>query len=655
MTAEVTTRAEEEKDDPRQRDGAPPASAWPRPELERRETEERHAATRRAARRRESGTAESDARVAAHTSALREGLAVFRALADNVRDYAIFLTDPDGVITYWGEGARLMKWWTPDEAEGAHLRLLYPDGGSDDGTAEDHLRQAAAHGEYTGEGRRVRNDDSTFWANVALTALRDPEGRLLGFAKVTRDLTARRAADALLLAATEAAEQARAAAEAANAAKSDFLATMSHEIRTPINAVLGYLDLLEMEVSGPLVHQQREFIGRARLSGRHLLGLIDDVLDLSRLEAKRVSIERARGRLADVVNEAVALVVPGAATRDITLTNAASFHADGVGYWGDSERVRQVVVNLLSNAVKFTAAGGRITVSAGIAEGPPPSAGLAGGPWAYVRVEDTGEGIPADRLNAVFEPFVQADMSRTRQHGGTGLGLSISRHLARLMGGAITVRSEVGVGSTFFLWLPAALIPSKRSDATGPGGVDTDQSAAEADRGDGGGPTGSEAGDAMYLRGVADAVLERLEAIVRSYVERLRADPEVPGARRVDPADVEDHLASFIADIAQSLGTIDVPADEPTAAMRDSSAIQRVIAQRHGRQRARLGWSTDELRREYDILYEELAATIRRARLPAPDETVRRLEAERALVTVEKLVEVARQAALSSFEAARYS
>jgi PAS domain S-box-containing protein len=128
---------------------------------------------------------------------LLSGLA-FVSLAENVRDYAIFLMDSEGVICYWGEGARLMKWWTKAEAEGSHLRLLYPEDGSEDGTADDHLREAAATGEYTGEGQRIRSDGSTFWAGVTLTALRDPAGQLVGFAKVTRDLTVRRAAEATL-------------------------------------------------------------------------------------------------------------------------------------------------------------------------------------------------------------------------------------------------------------------------------------------------------------------------------------------------------------------------------------------------------------------------------------------------------------------------
>lgn len=175
------------------------------PDEERLEARERARAT---------GTAEH------HVSPGREliGGYAFAALADNVRDYAIFLLDPTGVICFWGEGARLMKWWTREEAEGSHLRLMYPEEGSDDGTAEAHLAEAAETGEYTGEGRRVRSDGSTFWAGVTLTALRDSGGELLGFAKTTRDLTVRRAAEAALALASAAyAARDRALADATDA------------------------------------------------------------------------------------------------------------------------------------------------------------------------------------------------------------------------------------------------------------------------------------------------------------------------------------------------------------------------------------------------------------------------------------------------------
>jgi PAS domain S-box-containing protein len=402
----------------------------------------------------------------------------FAALAENVRDYAIFLMDREGVITFWGEGARLIKWWTKDEAEGAHLRLLYTAGGSGDGTAEEHLAHAAEHGEYTGEGERVRGDGSTFWGGITLTALYDDDRTLLGFAKVTRDLTARRAADELLQMAADSAETARRDAVAASTAKSGFLATMSHEIRTPINAVIGYLELLDLEIEGKLTPGQRDHLTRAQASARHLLDLVSEVLDFSRIEAEQFRVGRSVFRIGAAVSGALELIDPQARARGIELADERSGYASHLAAWGDETRVRQILINLLANAVKFTeprdGAAGRITVSIGAAIQGVPEAELPGdGPWVFVRVEDTGCGIPADRLQSIFEAFVQADMTLTRAHGGTGLGLAISRRLARLMGGDVTVRSEEGVGSTFILWLPAAPVESLHTGGLaghGPGG-----------------------------------------------------------------------------------------------------------------------------------------------------------------------------------------
>ncbi|HYW09876.1 MAG TPA: PAS domain-containing protein [Longimicrobium sp.] len=163
------------------------------------ETAERDAALERG-RARRTGSAEG-AEMDARRDDLRRTNPALAALAENVRDYAIFLMDPAGVITYWGEGAHLMKWWTREDVEGTHLRALYPENGSEDGTAETHLCQAAERGEYVGEGHRVRRDNSTFWAHVTLTALRDPDGELMGFCKLSRDQSARRTAGAALAAA----------------------------------------------------------------------------------------------------------------------------------------------------------------------------------------------------------------------------------------------------------------------------------------------------------------------------------------------------------------------------------------------------------------------------------------------------------------------
>ena len=634
------------------------------------EDEERDAAWRRVEARQRERAAGHRADAHSHGRLARvTGGPAFAALADNVRDYAIFLMNPDGVITYWGEGARLIKWWTQDEAEGSHLRLLYPPGGAEDGTAEQHLRDAAEHGEYTGEGRRVRNDCSTFWAGVTLTALRNERGELLGFAKVTRDLTARRAADALLQSAAQSAEAARAAAESASRAKSGFLATMSHEIRTPVNAIIGYHDLLELETDGPLTTVQRRHLTRASASARHLLALISEVLDFSRLEADRVDVARTSFRVGDAIAAALDLLRPDASARGLQLANAVSGYAGGLAARGDEARVRQILVNLLSNAIKFTdpreGEPGRIIVSAGTAELPPPDAQLAGdGPWVYVRVEDTGSGIASDRLQAIFEPFVQVDMTLTRQHGGTGLGLAISRRLAQLMGGDVTVRSEVGVGSTFLLWLASAPVESLRTgglEGHGPGGElpgtpeqlqelrgATTSVRADAIPGDDASHAGPSLGP---LRELSDVLMTEIEAIVQAFATRLRSDPETPCAHTMAQTDIQDHMASFLADVASTIATVDVAAGIGGPNVRDGSAIQRVVAQRHGAQRARLGCSEKEIRREFVILREELASAVQRQalRLRGPTPEARLGEGKRAQELLEQFVAVAERLSIQGF------
>ena len=613
--------------DPNRRDEAPDPNATGAPEglpavphgTPGRETREREAAYRRGsagAERRDPEVGLAQAEVA-HRA--------FVAFAENVRDFAIFLLDPDGIITFWGEGARLIKWWTKQEAEGGHLRLLYPDGGSEDGTAEDHILEAAETGEYTGEGQRVRSDGSTFWAGVSLTALRDAEGRLLGFAKVARDLTARRAAEAVLDAARIQAEEARVEAEEANRTKSLFLATMSHEIRTPINAVMGYVGLLELEIPGPMNEKQRAQLDRIRASTAHLLGIIDEILDFSRLDAGRVQLARRAGRIAGPVEAALQMVDVQARTKEVSLEDSVSGFAADVPYWGDEDRVRQILLNLLSNAVKFTPAGGRIQVSAGTAAQPSPDARLSGpGPWIYVRVEDTGPGIPSERMGAIFDPFEQADMTLTRQHGGTGLGLSIAKRLATLMGGDLTVRSQAGTGSAFFLWLPAAAEEAIHSAR----GV--------ADEMDTPGP--------RFLREVRDAILVEMERLLHVYVARLRSDPAIPSAHAGSEADLEDHLATFLSDLAATFGAIDLAAPRESEAVHDGAAIQRTVAERHGSQRRRLGWAEAEVVREFDILQEEVrAAILRRLHDRHPEQL------EGALDAVRTFIQAARDASLGSF------
>ena len=243
---------------------------------------------------------------------------------------------------------------------------------------------------------------------------------------------------------TEELEQANAKLDEANRAKSQFLAVMSHELRTPLNAIGGYAQLIELGVHGPITEQQREALERIMRSQRHLLRLINDVLNLARIEAGRVEYAIEEIRIAEVVASVMPMIEPQMASAQLesVVSIDPSFTARG-----DREKVQQILINLLTNAVKFTLAGGTVRT---FAERDTPARQIC------VSVADSGIGIPADKLKNVFEPFVQVDVGHTRRREGSGLGLAISRDLARGMGGDLRVVSEEGRGSTFTLVLPTA-------------------------------------------------------------------------------------------------------------------------------------------------------------------------------------------------------
>jgi PAS domain S-box-containing protein len=401
---------------------------------------------------------------------------------------------------------------------------------------------------------------------------------LIQISEVTGQVHARRGA-----------ELARGAADEANRAKSQFLANMSHELRTPINAITGYAELLELGIGGSLTPQQRHHVDRIRASSQHLTTLVNEVLDLAKVESGQMTAEREDVPVSEVLADALTLVQPQAARRGLRLFDHTG-EARDAAFMGDRDRVRQVLANLLSNGVKFTEPGGRVSVCATVTDEPDGDARLPGpGPWVRMDVEDTGMGIPPERLSTIFEPFVQVDASYTRQAGGTGLGLTISRRLARLMEGDLTVRSTLGRGSCFTVWLPAA--PREE-----PGRADRRWPRAPHEL-----PGLGEVGRALTR--VAEPVAEALG-------RRLAADPALPSAHRMDDVQLQDHTTTFLVEIGVAMITLDEAGGEP-ALMRDGTEIQRVISERHGSQRARLGWSEDELRREFQVLREVVVPLVR--------------------------------------------
>jgi PAS domain S-box-containing protein len=393
-----------------------------------------HLAARRGARAHPRYDANVNVPLDASLSMRTEGDELFRLLVANVRDYAIFALDPSGRIATWNIGAERIKGYLAPEIIGRHFSVFYPREDVRAGKCEMELEVAARDGRFEDEGWRVRKDGKRFWANVVITALRDATGTLIGFAKVTRDLTERRR--------VEDERAARLAAEQANRTKDTFLATLGHELRNPLAPIVTALQLAKLHTDRHPV-RELQVIERQVQQLRHI---VDDLLDVSRIAKGKLTLQKCVVDIRDALAPAIEIAGP--------LMEQKGHHFDlqvppaPLLVDGDTPRLTQVFANLICNAAKYTEPGGHITVQVSQRDH-----------WITLEVRDDGIGIAPALLGQIFEPFVQGEDGGERQ-GGLGLGLPLVRSLVGLHGGEVSAHSDGAArGSVFTVRLPEVAAP----------------------------------------------------------------------------------------------------------------------------------------------------------------------------------------------------
>ena len=323
--------------------------------------------------------------------------------------------------------------------------FIHPD---DRATAEESAARLREHNETISATYRFRTEAGTYtWVESTCRLVPHPHtGEPMEIIATTRSAEARVAAEAEQARLLRVAELARAEAEKANRTKDEFLAMMSHEFRTPLNAISGYVEILQLGLQGPVTEAQLHALGRIDRAQRYLLRLVNDILNLERIRTGHLEYDLMPARVSDLVQELDPMIGPQLAAKSLRY---AVHLTDRDVVMADRDKLAQVIINLVSNAVKFTPEGGSVSIDCPVrADG----TSLVG--RRFIRVRDTGVGIPRGKQAAVFEPFVQVDVTPSRRTEGAGLGLAISRDLSRGMGGELRVRSIEGEGASFTITLP---------------------------------------------------------------------------------------------------------------------------------------------------------------------------------------------------------
>jgi PAS domain S-box-containing protein len=377
----------------------------------------------------------------AHEEALRQSEERFRLLVEGVTDYAVFMLSPEGLVTSWNAGAERIKGYRRDEILGKHFSRFYSEEDIEAGKPWEELALARRTGRSEAEGWRIRSDGERFWARGVLNALRDADGRLRGFAKVTQDLTDRRLLQDL---------------EKAAQNVNEFIAMLAHELRNPLAPIRVAVDVMARLPAGDPRHEElRRTIDR---QAAQLSRIVEDMVDISRITRGALTLQTGPLAMADVVRAAVETVRPALDAAQHRL--ALQLPAEPVPVEGDAHRLTQLLANLLSNAVRYTPAGGDIGLRLS-----------AEGRHAVVTVSDNGRGIDPQIKERIFDMFVQGRHPLQRIGGGLGVGLALARRIAELHGGTVEARSEgEDKGSEFTLRLPLApgAVPPAEAPAAAP-------------------------------------------------------------------------------------------------------------------------------------------------------------------------------------------
>jgi PAS domain S-box-containing protein len=373
-----------------------------------------------------------------------EQLELYRLLVDSVQDYAIFLLDASGYISSWNLGAEKLKGYKPEEIIGSHFSCFYMQRDIDAHRPEQNLRDCGILGHIEDEGWRIRKDGSRFWADVIITAVRDKSGKLIGYAKVTRDLTERKRHENDLQRANAVLRKQRQELEDLNKAKDEFISLASHQLRTPATGVKQFLGLILEGYAGDLSEQQCDFLKKAYDSNNRQIDLINDLLKVAQVDAGKVTLHKEPVDINELIKNIVDEQADTFKDRKQAVTldvNSERFVANA-----DERRFRMVLENLIDNASKYTPEGGRIHVSASATKD-----------TVRIDVSDSGVGISEESLLKLFKKFSRIPNELSDSVGGSGLGLYWAYKIVQLHGGDIHVDSHLGKGSVFHVDIPRYL------------------------------------------------------------------------------------------------------------------------------------------------------------------------------------------------------